>query len=72
MSTDKETKENGKLPIFSVRESLLFGEMEVSPIDKDGDFEITMEHYDGNASHYLTTEDAKLLIAFLQQGLNSR
>lgn len=72
MSTDKETKDNSNLPIFSVSESLLFGEMEVNSMDKDGDFEITMEHYDGNAYHYLTAEEAKLLIAFLQQGLNSR
>lgn len=50
-------------------ESLSFGDLEINPIDKDGDFEIIIGHYDGNAFHYLTTDEAKKLIAFLQQGL---
>lgn len=65
-----ELKNNGDLG--DVSESLSFEGMVINPIDKDGDFEITMNHYNNDAYHYLTTEQAKQLIVYLQQSLNSR
>ena len=50
---------------------LVIDNLEISPIDKDGDFEITIEHDMGFAYHYLKPQEAKQLIKFLQQGLDS-
>ena len=53
-------------------EILSLGDFEINPIDKDGHFELTMEGMDDYACHYLTTHEAKLLIAYLQKGLDSK
>ena len=66
-----ENKEE-ELHIGGVSESLSFDDFEIDPIDKDGDFEIRINHYGDDAYHYLTTEQAKQLIDFLHKGINSR
>lgn len=50
--------------------SLIFGRMEISPKDKDGDFEICFDEcYDGMNYKYINTEEAKQIADFFNAQL---
>ena len=75
-------KENNELKLKKIEEKepsqlptnpLVFGAMEIGLIDKQGLFEISIDHDNSGsvAYSYITTEEAKKLIAFLQAQINS-
>lgn len=74
MSTENvSNEEKGNGVLADVSRSLTFGSMEIGLIDKDGDFEISIDHDSSGsvAYKYITKEEAKQLIAFLQAQIKS-
>ena len=64
-----EMKRNKALLIGGVSEPLIIDNLTIHPIDKDGDFEIEL---DSDNYRYINSEQAKVLIKYLQDNLNAR
>ncbi len=57
------------LHIGSVSEPLIIDNLTIHPIDEEGDFEIEL---DSDNYRYINSEQAKVLIKYLQDNLNAR
>jgi len=65
----KALKQGQLLPIDSVSEPLIIDNLTIHPIDEDGEFEIEL---DSDNYRYINSEQAKVLIKYLQDSLNAR
>lgn len=69
---DEQSKTKSHAHISNVSNPLKVGSLTIEPIDKDGDFEMTMEHGTEfvDAYTYVSKEQALEIINFLQKGIN--
>jgi hypothetical protein len=57
---------------MNINEVLRIGALEISPIHEDGEFEIVDEGGDSGFYHFMTTDEAELLILFLRDSIDSQ